>query len=68
MWSADPLILAEASSSERSPTLQGQSLFLSYNKNPQINQSNTGCQGVRTSNGTVWIVDSVLMPQYFPMP
>lgn len=50
------------------PTLQGQSLFLSYNKNPQINQSNTGCQGVRTSNGTVWIVDSVLMPQYFPMP
>lgn len=50
------------------PTLQGQSLFLSYHKNPQINQSNTGCQAVRTTNGTVWLIDSVLMPQYFPMP
>lgn len=50
------------------PTLQGQNLFLSYNKNPQINQSNTSCQGIRTSNGTVWVIDSVLMPQYVQMP
>lgn len=49
-------------------SLQGQSLFFSYDKNPKINQSNTSCKAVRTTNGTVWIIDSVLMPQYFPAP
>lgn len=48
------------------PSLQGQSLFLSFDKTPQINQSSTSCQAVRTSNGTVWIIDSVLLPQFFP--
>jgi uncharacterized surface protein with fasciclin (FAS1) repeats len=47
-------------------TLLGQNVFLSYDGNPQINQSNTGCKAVRTTNGTVWLIDSVLMPQYFP--
>jgi uncharacterized surface protein with fasciclin (FAS1) repeats len=46
--------------------LDGQSLFFSYDKNPKINQSNTSCQGVQTTNGFVWIIDSVLQPQYFP--
>lgn len=49
-------------------SLQGQSLFFSYDKNPKINQSNTSCQAVRTDNGTVWIIDSVLLNQYFPTP
>lgn len=45
-------------------TLQGQSVFLSFNQVPRINQSTTTCQGIRTRNGTVWLVDSVLMPQF----
>jgi uncharacterized surface protein with fasciclin (FAS1) repeats len=45
-------------------TLQGQTVFLDYDRSPQINQSNAACQGVRTTNGTVWIVDSVLLPQF----
>lgn len=45
-------------------TLQGQTVFLGYDGNPQINQSNTDCQAVRATNGTMWIVDSVLLPQF----
>jgi uncharacterized surface protein with fasciclin (FAS1) repeats len=45
-------------------TLQGQSVFLDFDGIPQVNQSNADCQGVRTSNGTVWIIDSVLLPQF----
>lgn len=47
-------------------TLQGQSVFLRYQRGvgPSINASITGCQAVRTTNGTVWIVDSVLLPQF----
>jgi len=45
-------------------TLQGQTVFLDYDNGPQVNQSNAACQGVRTSNGTVWIIDSVLLPQF----
>jgi uncharacterized surface protein with fasciclin (FAS1) repeats len=45
-------------------TLQGQTVFLDYDGVPQVNQSNAACQGVRTTNGTVWIVDSVLLPQF----
>jgi uncharacterized surface protein with fasciclin (FAS1) repeats len=49
-------------------TLQGQTVFLDYEngQGPQINQSTTSCQGVRASNGTVWIIDSVLLPQFVP--
>ena len=45
-------------------TLQGQTVFLDYDGVPQVNQSNAACQGVRTNNGTVWVVDSVLLPQF----
>ncbi len=48
-------------------TLQGQTVFLDYenNKGPQVNQSNVlSCQGVRASNGVVWLIDSVLLPQF----
>ena len=49
-------------------TLQGQTVFLDYDdgKGPQINQSTASCQGVRASNGVVWIIDSVLLPQFVP--
>ena len=45
-------------------TLQGQNLFLSYDAGPTVNQSGAACQAVRTNNGTVWIIDSVLLPQF----
>lgn len=47
-------------------TLQGQTVFLDYENKlgPQVNQSNANCQGVRTSNGVVWLIDSVLLPQF----
>jgi len=48
-------------------TLQGQTVFFNRSKSgPQVNQSNINCQGVQTTNGLVWIIDSVLQPQYFP--
>ncbi|MBL8253944.1 MAG: fasciclin domain-containing protein [Candidatus Competibacter sp.] len=47
-------------------TLQGQTVFFNRGKvGPQVNQSNINCQGVQTTNGLVWIIDSVLQPQYF---
>lgn len=33
-------------------------------KNPSINNSEIGCTGVQTDNGLVWIIDSVLLPQF----
>jgi uncharacterized surface protein with fasciclin (FAS1) repeats len=47
-------------------TLQGQTVFFNYAKGntAQVNQSNVNCQGVRTSNGVVWLIDSVLLPQF----
>ncbi|AWI53911.1 hypothetical protein DEH84_11100 [Aquabacterium olei] len=46
-------------------TLQGQSLFLVYDGNgASVNQSVAACKGVKTTNGTVWIIDSVLLPQF----
>ena len=46
-------------------TLAGQSLFLNRERpGPQVNQSVVDCQGVKTSNGIVWFVDSVLLPQF----
>jgi uncharacterized surface protein with fasciclin (FAS1) repeats len=46
-------------------TLQGQTLFLQSPKGvPMINQSTTSCQAVKTTNGTVWVIDSVLLPQF----
>jgi uncharacterized surface protein with fasciclin (FAS1) repeats len=45
-------------------TLQGQTVFFDFDKAPQINQSTASCQAVRTTNGIVWIIDSVLLPQF----
>ncbi len=48
------------------PTLQGQSLFVGYDRGtgPAVNQSVADCTAVRTTNGTVWVIDSVLLPQF----
>lgn len=47
-------------------TLQGQTLFAGFESGvgPMINQSNADCTAVKTTNGTVWIIDSVLLPQF----
>jgi len=48
-------------------SLQGQTLFVGYDRKsdaPMINQSRADCTAVRTTNGTVWIIDSVLLPQF----
>lgn len=45
-------------------TLNGQSVFFDYDDGPQINQSTASCKAVKTSNGIVWIIDSVLLPQF----
>ena len=46
-------------------TVQGQSVFFNRSKDgPQVNQSNVSCQAVKTDNGIVWIIDSVLLPQF----
>jgi uncharacterized surface protein with fasciclin (FAS1) repeats len=45
-------------------TLQGQSVFFHrQGGEARVNDSAITCQGVKTDNGIVWIVDSVLMPQ-----
>ena len=50
-------------------TLQGQSLFFSRDKEgTEINQSNlVSCQPVRTTNGIVYLIDSVMLPQFAPV-
>ena len=47
-------------------TLQGQTVFLDYEneEGPQVNQSTASCKGVRATNGVVWLIDSVLLPQF----
>lgn len=46
-------------------TLQGQSVFVGYDKDgASVNQSVAACKGVKTTNGTVWVIDSVLLPQF----
>ncbi|WP_281557942.1 fasciclin domain-containing protein [Thalassomonas sp. RHCl1] len=46
-------------------TLAEQKVFLNrQNGAPHVNQSEVNCQGVKTSNGIVWIIDSVLLPQF----
>ena len=46
------------------PTVQGQTVFFSRSTGPQVNQSNVACQPVQTTNGVVWLIDSVLLPQF----
>lgn len=46
-------------------TLQGETLFLAFDADgASVNQSVASCTGVRTTNGTVWLIDSVLLPQF----
>jgi uncharacterized surface protein with fasciclin (FAS1) repeats len=46
-------------------TLAGQTLFASRDrKSPMVNQSQVECQGYRTANGLVWVIDSVFLPQF----
>jgi uncharacterized surface protein with fasciclin (FAS1) repeats len=46
-------------------SLLGQDLFIKQSlSSPTINQSNIECAGVRTDNGLVWLIDSVLIPQF----
>lgn len=46
-------------------TLQGQTVFVGYDKDgASVNQSVASCTGVKTTNGTVWVIDSVLLPQF----
>ena len=46
-------------------SLLGEDLFIKRGRsNPSINQSEIGCTGVRTDNGLVWLIDSVLLPQF----
>jgi len=46
-------------------TLNGQTVFVGFDSSgASVNQSTASCKGVRTSNGTVWVIDSVLLPQF----
>jgi uncharacterized surface protein with fasciclin (FAS1) repeats len=46
-------------------SVQGQGLFLSASKRAAgVNQSNVNCQGIKASNGVIWVIDSVLLPQF----
>ena len=63
-YAFDPRLVADA---REVKTLQpdGQTVFFNRSgKGPQVNQSDVDCQGVQTTNGTVWLINSVLMPQY----
>jgi uncharacterized surface protein with fasciclin (FAS1) repeats len=52
-------------SSVRRSTLQGQKVsFSRYGGEARVNQSAVSCQGFQTDNGLVWIIDSVLLPQF----
>ena len=45
------------------PTLQGQQVYFDrYGSTPRVNNAGASCTGVRASNGNVWIIDSVLLP------
>lgn len=47
----------------RRDTLQGQSVYFSrHNGEARVNNAAVTCEGVRTSNGIVWVIDSVLLP------
>jgi uncharacterized surface protein with fasciclin (FAS1) repeats len=46
-------------------TLNGQTVFVGFDASgASVNQSTAACKGVKTTNGTVWIIDSVLLPQF----
>lgn len=45
------------------PSLQGQQVYYDrYDQTPRVNNAGVSCQGVRATNGLIWILDSVLLP------
>lgn len=47
------------------PTLAGPFVYYDFNNgHSRVNQSAVSCTGVRTDNGIVWVIDSVLLPQF----
>ncbi|WP_082850037.1 fasciclin domain-containing protein [Halioglobus sp. HI00S01] len=48
---------------QRKATLQGQSVYFGRaDAKPRVNMAEVSCTAVKTDNGTVWIIDSVLLP------
>ena len=48
----------------RAPTLAGPAVFFHRaNGEARVNGAAVSCQGVKTNNGTVWVIDSVLIPR-----
>lgn len=46
-------------------TLLGQKVYFSRaDREPRVNNAVVNCEGVRTSNGVVWLINSVLIPQF----
>ena len=49
----------------RRDTLLGQSVyFFRYGGWARVNNAAVNCDGVKASNGTIWIINSVLFPQF----
>lgn len=49
----------------RRDTLAGQKVFYHrFDGEARVNHAAINCAGVQTSNGIVWLVDSVLLPQF----
>ena len=47
------------------PTVQGQQVFIFHNGvSARVNNARVNCQGVKATNGIVWLIDSVLLPQF----
>ncbi|MEP5568746.1 MAG: fasciclin domain-containing protein [Halioglobus sp.] len=47
----------------RRATLNGQSVYFGRaDGEARVNMAGVSCQGVKTDNGTVWVIDSVLLP------
>ena len=48
---------------QRKDTLQGQSVYFGRSDgSARVNGAGVDCTAVQTDNGTVWIIDSVLLP------
>lgn len=46
-------------------TVAGAPVYLHHNgKNALVNSSKVNCTGVQASNGVVWLINSVLLPQF----
>lgn len=60
-----PATITEGAVSLGLTTLAGQILFASRDrKSPMVNQSQVDCQGYKTANGLVWVIDSLFLPQF----